>query len=427
MDEINKAMFCWGDEAETLDRFKIHPQHGFLGEEPLRNVNHEAFEVYERVVKEIPQLLASGVQNLQEIVQYQLPMVDADVIEHQLSYQQCRRAHLITSIIAHAYIWHLSALNPDKEYVQQIKSVPLNLSMTWTVLANRLGLPPILTHSSLVLSNWRRLSGSPGNKLVAGENFTMNCQFFGGVDEAWFYAVTVEIENSGAAAIRAIVNLKIALQRGLLSPERLLAGLEIILESQSQMSASLERMHEHCDPHIFYKRIRPFLRGWNNNPDLPDGLVYELTQEKIALKLHGGSAAQSSLPAALDCFFGVSHDSEFLKDMRHYMPFHHRTFLEWIDEGESVKSIFHWVRGDDSKQRNVPKQFHSMENKTKMMLVAKYEECVAQLRRFRDIHIQIVCLYIIMQSSKKNSELGTGGTSIMPFLKGVRDDTTPRP
>lgn len=32
---------------------------------------------------------------------------------------------------------------------------------------------------------------------------------------------------------------------------------------------------EKCDPAVFYKRIRQYLSGWNNNPALPDGLIYE--------------------------------------------------------------------------------------------------------------------------------------------------------
>jgi indoleamine 2,3-dioxygenase len=34
-------------------------------------------------------------------------------------------------------------------------------------------------------------------------------------------------------------------------------------------------MGEKCDPYIYYQRVRQPMSGWRNNPDLPDGLVYE--------------------------------------------------------------------------------------------------------------------------------------------------------
>lgn len=34
-------------------------------------------------------------------------------------------------------------------------------------------------------------------------------------------------------------------------------------------------MGEKCDPAIYYQRVRLPMSGWRNNPDLPEGLVYE--------------------------------------------------------------------------------------------------------------------------------------------------------
>jgi indoleamine 2,3-dioxygenase len=75
-------------------------------------------------------------------------------------------------------------------------------------------------------------------------------------------------------------------------------------------------------------------------------------------------------------------------------------------------------------------------------LVEAYNFAVGELAAFRDIHIQIVTRYIIRPASmqrplKPNAGInlavastglekglcGTGGTDLLPFLKGCRDDT----
>jgi hypothetical protein len=61
-----------------------------------------------RTFAKVPKLLLSS--QLQTFVTEKLPLVPDSVINDKLSYNQCRRALLITSIIAHAYIWQQSAL-----------------------------------------------------------------------------------------------------------------------------------------------------------------------------------------------------------------------------------------------------------------------------------------------------------------------------
>lgn len=35
------------------------------------------------------------------------------------------------------------------------------------------------------------------------------------------------------------------------------------------------RVTEHCDPHIYYHRVRLYMGGWRSNPSLSQGLYYE--------------------------------------------------------------------------------------------------------------------------------------------------------
>ena len=51
--------------------------------------------------------------------------------------------------------------------------------------------------------------------------------------------------------------------------------LKAIAEGVKEMKASLQRMTEKCDPHIYFERVRVPVSGWRNNDALPNGLVYE--------------------------------------------------------------------------------------------------------------------------------------------------------
>lgn len=65
-------------------------------------------------------------------------------------------------------------------------------------------MPPLLTHTSLVLHNWHRLDPSGP---VRTENLACNCRFLGGLDETWFYIATVEIEARGGGVFGALLEV----------------------------------------------------------------------------------------------------------------------------------------------------------------------------------------------------------------------------
>lgn len=65
-------------------------------------------------------------------------------------------------------------------------------------------MPPVLTHTSLILHNWRRLDPSGP---VRTDNLACNCRFLGGLDETWFYIATVEIEARGGGVFGALLQV----------------------------------------------------------------------------------------------------------------------------------------------------------------------------------------------------------------------------
>lgn len=52
-------------------------------------------------------------------------------------------------------------------------------------------------------------------------------------------------------------------------------ALQVMAQSLQAMTAALERMHDKCDPHIYYERVRLPTSGWRDNPAMPYGLLYE--------------------------------------------------------------------------------------------------------------------------------------------------------
>ena len=289
------------------------------------------------------------------------------------------------------------------------------------------------------------------------ENLATLTTFTGSIDESWFYLVSVAIEARGAPILPLMLTAMDAARSN--DSATVSACLRRFAERLDDLGGLLQRMHESCDPHVFYHRIRPFLAGSKNMADagLPDGVVYEDGSGNEQYRQYsGGSNAQSSILQFFDIVLGITHrptgekkdaasESEkegiapqpkhnFLLEMRKYMPGAHRRFLE---DMTGVANIREYV---ESHQHN-----HE--------LTSAYDACLAMLRAFRDKHINIVSRYIIIKSREtrsrsKSPEMirrkvdiasgslrgrdkpgekkdlkGTGGTALLPFLKQARDET----
>ena len=212
----------------------------------------------------------------------------------------------------------------------------------------------------------------------------------------------------------------------------------------------------------------------------------------------GGSAAQSALIHALDVFMGVQHfptaatpsqkssnidltnnqsnnESEedvmnkkekegkrinFLKDMRYHMPREFRRFLRDLENAPQLSAFLAAAKSQfvASNSTNPSTEENDQVENAKLEraidgAVEMFNKCVDAMKRFRDLHIQIVTRYIVVQArraqaaeqedtqplhpsaspsnrkeeltslSLKNENRGTGGTDLMPFLKQSRDET----
>lgn len=412
-----------------LEDYGLSASNGFLPSEfPVTQLSDPYYKQWETLVANLPSLLLS--KRIRQIVD-KLPVLKVkDTL--LANTPELRRAYSVLCFITNAYIWG---------YDEPCDTLPDCVAKPLLLISEKLGLPPLSTYASLILWNFKPIIEDPAltDDLMDLQNLTTINTFTGGMDESWFYLVSVFFEKIGAQSITSGLRAIQAVRNN--SANVVISELEELAQAIDNLGSVLMRMEEVCDPHIFYYRIRPFLAGWKNMSDvgLPNGVKYG--SEGCYKIFAGGSNAQSSLIQTLDILLGIEHfpmghkgsegkkistqsgSNSFINDMRNYMPKEHREFLEHLTQ---VSNIRDFVLSNSSNEK----------------LTLAYDACLAMLKSFRDKHIQIVTRYIILQANKKSSttkskvlrnglsktqgkkeQKGTGGTSLIPFLKQCRDET----
>ena len=302
------------------------------------------------------------------------------------------------SFIAHAYI--LGGSEPKS-------LLPKVIAKPWVRLSKVLARPPVLSYASYCLYNWYLLDSE---EPIGLDNVALINNFLGGIDEDWFVTIHVCIENAASNAIDAskeIANCTNESDEALV--EDLLNKISI---SMAAVNEIFKRMPERCDPYVYYHRVRPFIFGSKDNPDLKNGVIYEGEYGNQSQFFRGETGAQSSIMPTLDGAMGIEHSEDslrhYLNEMRDYMPLEHRKFIEQVEAKSVVKEI---IKESDE-------------------LTDAYNKCLEEIRAFRALHLQYARTYIHNQSKQKNpfgaggsTIRGTGGTPFMKYLKKHRDET----
>ncbi|TPX41365.1 hypothetical protein SeMB42_g05602 [Synchytrium endobioticum] len=239
------------------EHYDISLQTGFLPSSPfpLRRLP-PYFHPWEVILDKLSVLLLAG--RIREYVQ-KLPVLDAKKLGHHTEW---RRAYLVLSFLAQAYVW---GKNEDAQEV-----LPECIAVPWVTVCNQLGLKPVISYAAVELYNYYLIDENGPMDL---SNLAVMHTFSGGMDEAWFYLVSIAIEAAGAPAIPAIINaMHAVVNRDIPSLE---SNLNIIASSIERIIETLVAMYEKNDPHIFFHRVRPYVAGWEHTPELPFGLFYE--------------------------------------------------------------------------------------------------------------------------------------------------------
>jgi indoleamine 2,3-dioxygenase len=443
----------------VLADYGISPTHGFLPDVlPLTRLPDPYYNKWEAIVANLQGLILS--KRLRGVVD-RLPVLDTIGLEHDAEW---RRAYMLLCFMAHGYIW--GGDSPSDR-------LPASISVPLLKVSEHLEVPPVATYAAVCLWNFKPLFMDEDIDNL--ENLATLTTFTGALDESWFYLVSVAMEARGAPIIPLMLTAIAAAREN--DAEAVTRCLHTFAERLDDLTTLLQRMHESCDPHIFYHRIRPFLAGSKNMAEagLPNGVLYEDGSGNETYRQYaGGSNAQSSLFQFFDIVLGIEHrptgekkpthpDSEregrapppkhnFIMEMRRYMPGPHARFLADV---QAVANIRDFV---ETHSGNRP-------------LAVAYDACLSMLRALRDKHIAIVTRYIVIPSREVRARSrspeatrrkvnlatasrqprqqpqgiafgavdaageqdkkkggggnlkGTGGTALISFLKQARDET----
>jgi indoleamine 2,3-dioxygenase len=377
-----------------LQTFGLSDERGFLPHvDPLRQLPQPELAAWEHVATNLPKYLAG--LSLRKTVN-NLPEFRAELLGSEA---EIKRAMMMLSFIGHAYVFG------ERPVVDRIPAV---LAKPWFEVAKRLGRPPVLSYESYALDNWQRID--PNGPIATG-NIALMQNFLAGIDEEWFVIIHVDIEARASEALKAIALGRRAVVDN--KPTDLVNALKDMSCALSGMYDSLCRMVEHCDPFIYFHRVRPYIHGWKNNPALPNGLIYEGVAEYggVGQFFRGETGAQSGIIPSLDGFLGVGHKEDplkaYLMEMRQYMPPQHRFFLEATEAGPSTRDFV-------------------SANLTEPNLEAVYNQCVEWVEKFRTKHLEYAVSYIANQAQRDSSnpsQVGTGGTPFVQYLTKHRDET----
>jgi indoleamine 2,3-dioxygenase len=284
------------------------------------------------------------------------------------------------------------------------------LAKPWYEVATKLGRPPVLSYASYALHNWERIS--PDRPVELG-NIALLQNFLAGIDEEWFILIHVAIEAQAGPALAALIDAQAAVAESDL--EQAVRSLSVAAEAIKGLVQILARTPEWCDPYIYFNRVRPYIHGWKNAPALPNGVQYEgvPAYEGVAQKFRGETGAQSSIIPCLDACLDIQHADDplraYLMEMQDYMPPKNRELISALWKEPRIR------------------EFVLQHANTNYDLLEYYNECVTWVEKFRTKHLEFAASYIQKQSQKNLSnptEIGTGGTPFMPYLKKHRDEST---
>ncbi|XP_077979381.1 indoleamine 2,3-dioxygenase 2-like [Glandiceps talaboti] len=388
-------------EVPRLGDFHVSEKLGFVLETPLQELP-PYFQIWNELGNDLTDLILHG--TLREKI-HEMPLLDHILLE---GHRQLRLAHLILSCLTSGYVWMGGEQDiPDR--------IPENLAIPFWRVSERLNMPAAVgMHCSVCLANWKLKDPTGPLQL---ENMDTIIKIQGGVDEAWFFLISVQVELDTAPALVNIVKAQQAVKDQDICT--MIESLNVMTSTLKQMKMTLRRMHERSSPDVFFNVLRIFLSGWDHAAFRKlgyNGLIYEGVSEE-PIKHSGGSAAQAAILYSYDEALGIKHDQAkeaIIHRFKQYMPPDHRNFIKAVANGPSIKE-FVKVMQDSA-------------------LSEAYMGCVGALKDFRSYHIQLACRYITIQAhrnAENNNEnftnharVGSGGTGFMQYLKGLRNDTS---
>ncbi|WP_072380374.1 indoleamine 2,3-dioxygenase [Novosphingobium sp. NDB2Meth1] len=379
-----------------LASYDITPERGFLCGYDASAVTLEgAFAEARAVAMRLPEILPTG--KVREVLEEQLPDITPTMVA-ALDEPAARMAMVHYSFLVQSYIWGAA---------EAVTTLPAVLAVPMVALADKLDQQPLLQYSGYVLDNWGLIDPAAPVDL---DNIYMIQKFAAGTDEAWFVLIHVAIEAQAGKALALFAPIIAAAEAGDVDTARTL--LEQMVGIWAGINAIFDRMPEQCDPYIYFRRVRPYIHGWKDNPALGAGVVYQGVErlDGQPQAYRGQTGSQSSIVPSMDALLGVGHAADplkaYLDELHIYRPTGHRRFIEDVRAASKLRSF---VSGAGNKG-----------------LTDAYNGAIQAVAAFRSRHLEYAASYINKQGSKtagNDPDVGTGGTPFMKYLKKHRDET----
>ncbi len=384
----------------SLHAYDISAERGYLCRFNANDITLEdPLATAQSVAMSLPDLLPSG--RVRKLLIDRLPRFDAQEVVEACTDAQARIAMVHYSFMVQAYIWG----EPEPAAL-----LPKCLAQPIVALADRLGQQPLLPYSGYVLDNWACHEPARGIDL---DNIYMIQNFLSGQDEAWFVLIHVAIEAAAGGVLARMAPVIEAVQND--DPDTVRLKLQETAAIWQRINAIFDRMPERCDPYIYFERVRPYIHGWKDNPALPNGIIYEGVARygTAGQAFRGQTGSQSSIVPAMDALMGVGHAADpmkaYLDQLHIYRPPAHRQFIDDLRAESDLRNFTARVadRG----------------------LFDAYNANIQAVADFRSRHLEYAASYINKQSriaAGNDTDVGTGGTPFMRYLKKHRDETQER-
>lgn len=382
----------------NLADYDMSPERGFLCRYNADQVTLNGdLKVVSDIAMTLPDLLPTG--RVRQLLRDRLPLIDLPLAE--MSDAEARMCMVHYSFMVQAYVWG----EPNAPEI-----LPRNLAVPIVALADHLEQQPLLPYSGYVLDNWGLIDK---DRPIDLDNVYMIQNFLNGQDENWFVLVHVAIEAAAGEALAAFGPVIEASNAGDAETTRHL--LEGMTATWKKINATFDRMPERCDPYVYFERVRPYIHGWKDNPAMPNGIIYEGVERygTEGQAFRGQTGSQSSIVPAMDALMGVGHAAdplrEYLDQLHIYRPPSHRRFIEDTRAASGLRGFVE------------RRQDHS--------LTQAYNSIIQAMADFRTRHLEYAASYINKQNraaSGNDTDVGTGGTPFMRYLKKHRDETSAR-
>ncbi|PON28984.1 indoleamine 2,3-dioxygenase [Trichoderma gamsii] len=306
--------------------------------------------------------------------------------------RQLRRAHLVLSFIVQFYAHTIPSTEPI--------SIPRSLTVPLLNVSRELNHAPYVTYSDHALHNWHHKHLHSQDTLPTIGNLRSQLTFTGTPEEDEFYMIDIRMELKGAEAVELLRLSTDEIKAGNgLNVDRIAMYLTQAGKIIKEMKDILMSIKELVSPEVFYHDLRPWLVGadadmWGRKWAWEGKEEVEGSKQMLT-KISGPTAGQSPLVPALDAYLGIEEDdskSAFLDRVQIYMDHKHDEFLRILrSEKKFIRCFIQEIAEEQS---------------TSSPIVVAYNAAVQEMKRFRDAHLIIVALYVIVPSKKntRNSD-----------------------